>query len=67
MVKMLIITDGTNTVNTQYGLIRTGATGPVSSYSTTLSGTTNKTLRIQATPAAANNTVYRTTIRSLKA
>lgn len=67
MVKMLVVTDGTNTTNTQYGLIRTGATGPVSSYSTALSGTTNKNLLIRATPLSANYTVYRTTVRMFNA
>jgi len=64
MVKMLVVQDGTNTVNTQYGLIRTGATGPVSSYTTTLFGAPNKTLRIRATPLTANSTVFTTTVRA---
>jgi hypothetical protein len=63
MLKMLVVQDGTNTVNTQYGLIRTGATGPVSSYSTTLSGTP-RNLLIRATPLSANNTVFTTTVRA---
>jgi hypothetical protein len=62
MLKMLVVQDGTNTVNTQYGLIRTGATGPVSSYSTTLSGTLSKNLLIRATPLSANSTVFTTTV-----
>jgi hypothetical protein len=61
MLKMLVVQDGTNTVNTQYGLIRTGATGPVSSYSTTLSGTP-RNLLIRATPLSANSTVFTTTV-----
>jgi hypothetical protein len=63
MLKMHIVQDGTNTVNTQYGLIRTGATGPVSSYSTTLDSDTPKGLLIRATPASTNNTVFTTTVR----
>jgi hypothetical protein len=63
MLKMLVVQDGTNTVNTQYGLIRTGATGPVSSYSTTLSGTP-KNLLIRATPLSTNSTVFTTTVRA---
>jgi len=63
MLKMLVVQDGTNTVNTQYGLIRTGATGPVSSYSTTLSGFP-KNLLIRATPLSTNNTVFTTTVRA---
>ena len=63
MLKMLVVQDGTNTVNTQYGLIRTGATGPVSSYSTTLTGTP-KNLLIRATPLSANSTVFTTTVRA---
>jgi hypothetical protein len=62
MLKMLIVQDGSNTVNTQYGLIRTGATGPVSSYNTTLVGTPAE-LRIRATPAAANSTQFIVTVR----
>jgi hypothetical protein len=64
MLKMLVIQDGSNTVNTQYGLIRTGATGPVSSYSTSLTGVSNKSLLIRATPLSANNTVFTTTVRA---
>ena len=64
MLKMHIVHDGTNTVNTQYGLIRTGATGPVSSYSTTLLAGIPSILRIRATPASANNTVFTVTVRS---
>jgi hypothetical protein len=63
MLKMLVVQDGTNTVNTQYGLIRTGATGPVSSYSTTLSGSP-KNLLIRATPLSTNSTVFTTTVRA---
>jgi hypothetical protein len=62
MLKMLIVQDGSNTVNTQYGLIRTGATGPVSSYSTSLVGVPTD-LRIRATPAAANSTQFIVTVR----
>ncbi len=64
MLKMLVVQDGTNTVNTQYGLIRTGATGPVSSYSTTLSGALDKNLLIRATPLSANSTAFTTTVRA---
>jgi hypothetical protein len=66
MLKMLVVQDGVNTVNTQYGLIRTGATGPVSSYSTTLSGTTasERDLLIRATPLSANSTMFTVTVRS---
>jgi len=64
MLKMLVVQDGGNTVNTQYGLIRTGATGPVSSYSTSLFGAPNITLRIRATPLSANSTVFTTTVRA---
>jgi hypothetical protein len=63
MLKMLVVQDGTNTVNTQYGLIRTGATGPVSAYSTTLSGSP-KSLLIRATPLSANSTKFTTTVRA---
>jgi len=63
MLKMLVVHDGANTVNTQYGLIRTGATGPVSSYSTTLFGLPSN-LRIRATPLSANSTVFTTTVRA---
>jgi hypothetical protein len=64
MLKMLVVQDGTNTVNTQYGLIRTGATGPVSSYSTSLIGAPVVDLRIRATPLSANSTVFTTTVRA---
>jgi hypothetical protein len=66
MLKMLVVQDGVNTVNTQYGLIRTGVTGPVSSYSTTLSGTTGsqRDLLIRATPSSANSTMFTVTVRS---
>jgi hypothetical protein len=64
MLKMLIVQNGTDTVNTQYGLIRTGATGPVSSYSTTLFGALEKNLLIRATPLSANSTVFTTTVRA---
>jgi hypothetical protein len=63
MLKMLVVHDGTTTVNTQYGLIRTGATGPVSSYSTILSGTP-RNLLIRATPLSANSTAFTTTVRA---
>jgi hypothetical protein len=63
MLKMLIVQNGTDTVNTQYGLIRTGATGPVSSYSTTLSGSP-KDLLIRATPSSANSTKFIVTVRA---
>jgi hypothetical protein len=63
MLKMLIVQNGTDTVNTQYGLIRTGATGPVSAYSTTLSGSP-KDLLIRATPSSANSTKFTTTVRA---
>jgi hypothetical protein len=64
MLKMLIVHNGTDTVNTQYGLIRTGATGPVSSYSTTLTGTGSRSLRIRATPSSANSTQFTVTVRA---
>ena len=66
MLKMLVMQDGTNTVNTQYGLIRTGATGPVSSYSTGLTGgVTTKSLLIRATPLSANSINFTTTVRAI--
>ena len=64
MLKMLVVQDGTNTVNTQYGLIRTGATGPVSAYSTTLSGGSPRDLLIRATPLSTNSTQFTTTVRA---
>ena len=64
MVKMHIVTDGTNVVNTQYGLIRTGATGPVSSYSASLDLNTPAGIIIRATPSTANLTYFTTTIRA---
>jgi len=65
MLKMLVVQDGTNTVNTQYGLIRTGATGPVSSYSTILSVSGGgKNLLIRATPLSTNSTSFITTVRA---
>jgi collagen type VII alpha len=63
MLKMLVVQNGTDTVNTQYGLIRTGVTGPVSSYSTTVSGAP-RNLLIQATPSSANSTQFTVTVRA---
>jgi hypothetical protein len=65
MLKMLVIQDGANTVNTQYGYIRTGATSIVSSYTTGLTGSSNKSLEIKATPLSANSTNFTVTVRSL--
>jgi hypothetical protein len=65
ILKMLIVQNGTDTVNTQYGLIRTGATGPVSSYSTTLQTVaTEKNLLIRATPSTSNPTQFTVTVRA---
>jgi hypothetical protein len=64
MLKMHIVQNGTDTVNTQYGLIRTGVTGPVSSYSTTLTGSSFKDLLIRATPSSANSTSFSVTVRA---
>ena len=65
MLKMLVIQDGANTVNTQYGYIRTGATSIVSSYTTGLTGSSNKSLEIKATPLSTNSTNFTVTVRSL--
>jgi hypothetical protein len=65
MLKMLVMQDGSNTVNTQYGYIRTGATSIVSSYTTGLTGASNKSLQIKATPLSANSTKFTVTVRSL--
>jgi len=65
MLKMHVVQDGTNTVNTQYGLIRTGATGPVNAYTTILNAPVDVTnLLIRATPSTANNTRYTVTVRA---
>ena len=65
MLKMLVVQNGTDTVNTQYGLIRTGLTGPVQSYSTTLQNTAGvKDLLIRATPSSANSTKFNVTVRA---
>jgi hypothetical protein len=63
MLKMLVMQDGSNTVNTQYGYIRTGATSIVSSYTTGLTGVSNKSLQIKATPLSANSTNFTVTVR----
>ena len=55
-LKIMVIHDGTNTYNTQYGLIRTGSS-LCSSYTTTITtGAGLKTLRLRATPTNTNTT-----------
>ena len=56
-LKIMVIHDGTNTYNTQYGLIRTGAS-LCSSYTTTITtgGGGNKNIRLRATPTNTNTT-----------
>ena len=56
-LKIMVIHDGTNTYNTQYGLIRTGSS-LCSSYTTTITtdGGGTKNLRLRATPTNTNTT-----------
>ena len=66
MLKMHVLQDGTNTVNTQYGLIRTGATGPVNAYTTVLFTPPEDVtaLLIRATPSSTNSTKFVVTVRA---
>jgi hypothetical protein len=65
IVRMLVTHDFANTFNTQYGVTRTGTA--LATYTTTLTGASNKTLLIRTTPASANLTsfvvMYRTYAR----
>lgn len=54
-LKIMVIHDGTNTYNTQYGLVRTGSS-LCSSYTTTITGAGVKLLRLRATPTNTNTT-----------
>lgn len=56
-IKIIAIHDGTNTYNTQYGLIRTGSS-LCSSYTTTIAtiGGGSKVIRLRATPTNTNTT-----------
>jgi len=56
-LKVIAIHDGTNTYNTQYGLIRTGSS-LCSSYTTTIAtiGGRSKVIRLRATPTNTNTT-----------
>lgn len=56
-LKIIAIHDGTNTYNTQYGLIRTGSS-LCSSYTTTIAtiGGGSKVIRLRATPTNTNTT-----------
>ena len=56
-LKIIAIHDGTNTYNTQYGLIRSGSS-LCSSYTTTIATVTggSKVLRLRATPTNTNTT-----------
>ena len=56
IVRMLVTHDFTNTFNTQYGVTRTGTA--LATYTTTLTGAVDKTLRIRATPTSANLTSF---------
>ena len=56
IVRMLVTHDFTNTFNTQYGVTRTGTA--LATYTTTLTGAIEKTLRIRATPTSANLTSF---------
>lgn len=59
-LKIMVVHDGTNTFNTQYGLIRTGSS--LGTYTTTLGGTGNSQLRLRVTPTSANNTVFKVVV-----
>ena len=56
-LKIIAIHDGTNTYNTQYGLIRTGSS-LCSSYTTiaTITASGNRVIRLRATPTNTNTT-----------
>jgi hypothetical protein len=56
-LKIMVIHDGTDTYNTQYGLIRTGSS-LCSSYTTTIATVVggNKVIRLRATPTNTNTT-----------
>ena len=53
-LKIIATHDGTNTYNTQYGLVRSG--GSLGTYTTTLTGTTNKSMLLRVTPTTINTT-----------
>jgi len=57
-LEIKVIHDGTNTYNTQYGLIRTSTT--LGTYTTTLVtlGGGEKILRLRVTPASTNSTTF---------
>jgi hypothetical protein len=57
-LEIKVIHDGTNTYNTQYGLIRTSTS--LGTYTTTLAtlGGGEKVLRLRVTPASANSTTF---------
>lgn len=59
-LKIMVVHDGTNTFNTQYGLIRTGSS--LGTYTTTLGGIGNSQLRLRVTPTSANNTVFKVVV-----
>lgn len=56
IVRMLVTHDFTNTFNTQYGVTRTGTA--LATYTTTLTGTTNKNLALRVSPTSANLTSF---------
>lgn len=59
-LKIMVVHDGTNTFNTQYGLIRTGSS--LGTYTTTLGGFANSQLRLRVTPTSTNNTVFKVVV-----
>jgi hypothetical protein len=59
-LKIMVVHDGTNTFNTQYGLIRTGSS--LGTYTTTLGGVGNSQLRLRVTPTSTNNTVFKVVV-----
>jgi hypothetical protein len=55
-LKIMVIHDGTNTFNTQYGLIRTGTS--LGTYTTTLVAGVDPKIRLRVTPTSTNNTTF---------
>ena len=53
-LKITGIHDGTNTYNTQYALVRSG--GSLGTYTTTLTGASNKSMLLRVTPTTVNTT-----------
>lgn len=53
-LKITGIHDGTNTYNTQYALVRSG--GSLGTYTTTLTGVSNKSMLLRVTPTTVNTT-----------